>query len=117
MFFRPFPGFLFEIPAKMSEVKDLLSLVDTRLLECLNQDDSHTIQHCIGQVRETAAQIGVTWPSSGALHGNKRGGQVEGEWASTIMCSAETNPLLMHNRGLGKMIRCSLRAIAMSSSS
>uniref|UniRef100_A0A7S0YTQ9 PITH domain-containing protein n=1 Tax=Hemiselmis tepida TaxID=464990 RepID=A0A7S0YTQ9_9CRYP len=33
----------------MAEVKDLLSLVDTRLLECLNQDDAHTIQHAIGQ--------------------------------------------------------------------
>jgi hypothetical protein len=34
----------------MSEVKDLISLVDARLLECLNQDDEHTIQHCIAQV-------------------------------------------------------------------
>lgn len=35
----------------MAEVKDLVSLIDARLLECLNQDDSHPIQHCIGQVR------------------------------------------------------------------
>lgn len=34
----------------MSEVKDLLSLVDMRLLECLNQDGAHPVTHCFGQV-------------------------------------------------------------------
>mmetsp|Transcript_43288 Transcript_43288/g.105934 ORF Transcript_43288/g.105934 Transcript_43288/m.105934 type:complete len:176 (+) Transcript_43288:119-646(+) len=32
-----------------SEVKDLLSLVDTRTLECLNQDSAHPVTHCFGQ--------------------------------------------------------------------
>jgi hypothetical protein len=57
---------------RMSEVKDLISLVDARLLECLNQDDEHTIQHCIAQVTPISHALfwfflvfpALGWPSN-----------------------------------------------------
>jgi hypothetical protein len=32
------------------EIKDLYPLIDETSIECLNQDDSHRVEHCFKQV-------------------------------------------------------------------
>lgn len=36
------------------EIKDLFPLIEESSVECLNQDDTHTVDHCFKQVRASA---------------------------------------------------------------
>jgi hypothetical protein len=43
------------------EIKDLFPLIDFSSVECLNQDATHTVEHCFKQVGTATGRPGGPW--------------------------------------------------------